>query len=303
MTINSLRLPSFAKINLNLSVLGKRADGFHEICTIFQTVSLCDHLTISESRDLILRCRNENIPLGDENLIIKAAKLLREKFNLTDGADITLEKNIPAPGGLGGGSSNAATTLIGLIQFWKIKIDFDQMCRLGSSIGSDVPFFFCGGTAIGTGRGTKISKIEDYSEKYILIATPQIDVSTAAAFALLNALDLTNKGPKSILQICRDEADALQLRQSKLKNDFERVIFEINPQIARVKERLFSFGAKKALLSGSGASVFAFFDSDEKRQNALRTLQSQTDWRLFTAATVSHIEYQKQLGLDKIFAC
>jgi len=297
----SFTLPSYAKINLFLRVVGKRADGFHEICTIFQTVSLCDYLTFSRSDDVILTCDDEKIPIDDRNLIIKAAKLLRENYAVNKGAKIHLEKHIPAPGGLGGGSSNAAVALIGLAKLWGITVDFEDFCEMGKRVGSDVPFFFYGGTGLGTGRGTEIFSLEDYRKKFLLIVTPKIDVSTKDAFARLNAPDLTNKTSKSILQICRDTVNSLYLRQSALKNDFERVIFEIEPETVRIKEKLLSCGAKRALLSGSGASVFGIFETEEKRQNALEILRAD-DWRVFSAETVSRLVYQNSLRLDKDFA-
>ncbi|MCY7344688.1 MAG: 4-(cytidine 5'-diphospho)-2-C-methyl-D-erythritol kinase [Pyrinomonadaceae bacterium] len=298
---NQFKLPSFAKINLFLRVLGKRADGFHEICTIFQTVSLCDYLTFSADDEIILTCDDKKIPLGDGNLIVRAAKILRENFAAGKGAKIHLEKNIPAPGGLGGGSSNAAVALIGLAKLWKVTIGFEDLREIGKKLGSDVPFFFYGGTALGTGRGTEIFSLEDYRKDSILIVTPKVDVSTGDAFARLNVPDLTNKGSKSILQICRDEVNSLYLRQSELKNDFERVIFETEPETAQIKERLFSFGAKRALLSGSGASVFAVFDTNRQRQDALTALEIERNWRVFPVETVSRAVYQNSLRLEKDF--
>lgn len=297
MSEDQFKLPSFAKINLFLRVLGKRDDGFHEICTIFQTVSLCDYLTFSADDEISLTCDDEKIPLGDGNLIVRAAKILRETFDTRKGAKIHLEKNIPAPGGLGGGSSNAAVALIGLAKLWKITIDFEDLCAMGKKLGSDVPFFFCGGTALGTGRGTEIFSLEDYRKDSILIVTPRIDVSTTDAFARLNVPDLTNNGSKSILQICRDEVKALYLRRSELKNDFERVIFETEPETAQIKERLISFGAERALLSGSGASVFAVFDTKKQRQDALNALEFEQNWRVFPVETVSRSAYQNSLRL------
>lgn len=302
MSEHSFTLPSFAKINLFLRVFGKRADGFHEICTIFQTVSLCDYLTFSEADDdITLTCSDDKIPINDENLIVKAGKALREKFDIEKGAKIHLEKHIPAPGGLGGGSSNAAIALLALVNLWNITIDFEELRAIGKTLGSDVPFFFCGGTALGTGRGTEIFSLEDFRENYVLIAAPKIDISTGKAFARLSAPDLTNKSSKSILQICREEVNSLYLRQSALTNDFERVIFEIEPEIREIKEKLFFCGAKRALLSGSGASVFGIFDTNEQRQNALKSLQRK-NCRLFAAETVSRLAYQNFLGFGKDFA-
>jgi len=290
-------LPSFAKINLFLRILGRRDDGFHEICTVFQTVSLHDNLTFSKHSEIILTCRDKKIPTDERNLIIKAAFELKQKFNIKRGVKIHLEKNIPAPGGLGGGSSNAAVALFGLVKLWEIEIDAAKLLEIGENLGSDVPFFFGGGTALGTGRGTEIFPLDDWTEKHILIVTPNVSVPTAEAFARLNALRLTNKTPKSILQICRDEAQTLDLRQSLLVNDFEKTVFKLEPEIERVKQKLLELEAKQALLSGSGASVFAVFDEKAQLQNACSALKIEQDWRKFVVRTISRREYRALLKL------
>lgn len=295
---NAFTLPSFAKINLYLRVLGKRADGFHELCTVFQTVSLCDFLTFSDSEEIYLTCDDEKIPTGEENLIVKAARILQNKFNLKKGAKIHLEKRIPAPGGLGGGSSNAAIALIGLARLWKIKIEFGDLCEIGKELGSDVPFFFYGGSALGMGRGTEIESLEDFSAEIMVIVTPNADISTKDAFAKINAPDLTKNDSKSILKICREEANSLYLGQSELKNDFEATVFELEPETARAKQKLFDYDAKCALLSGSGASVFAIFDSNLKRRKALDKLKTERHWRVFAVETVSRRKYRERLGFD-----
>jgi len=295
MSTKFFSIPSFAKINLSLRILGKRDDGFHELCTIFQTVSLHDKLTFSEDSELILTSDTKKIPLDERNLIIKAAKLLKEKYGTKLGAKINLEKNIPAPGGLGGGSSNAAIALLGLSKLWEIEINFASLLELGKLLGSDVPFFFYGGTAIGTGRGADIIRREEINENNMLIVTPRVDVSTAAAFGRLNAAHLTNNSSKSILQICRYEAESMLLQQLLMKNDFEEIVFKLEPEIKRVKKSLVSSGAKIALMSGSGASVFAIFENEMQLQSAFHNLQSERNWRVFPVTTVSRTSYIESL--------
>lgn len=292
---NSFTIPSFAKINWFLRVLGKRADGFHEICTVFQTVSLRDYLTFSLNDEILLTCDDKKIPTGKENLIVKAALVLREKFGIEKGAKIRLEKNIPAPGGLGGGSSNAAVTLLGLTRLWRIKIGFDDLLKIGAELGSDIPFFFYGGAAVGTGRGTEILGIKDLEEKFLLIVKPDVEVSTREAFARLKASGLTKETSKSILQICRSEAENLDLRLTALKNDFQASVFAVEPEIKRVKEKLLELGAAQASMSGSGASVFAVFENQETRQATLKALEKEKNWRKFAVATISRDEYRAAL--------
>ena len=295
MTENSFTLPSFAKINWLLRILGKREDGFHELCTIFQTVSLFEEISFATSDEIILTCNDENIPTGETNLIFKAANSLKSEFAVTNGAKIHLAKRIPAPGGLGGGSSNAAIALLGLATLWKLEIKFEKLVEIGAKLGSDVPFFFSGGTACGTGRGTEIVEMPDVSEKYLLIVTPDVKVSTAAAFARINAPNLTKEGSKSILRVCQNEAERFISRQIDSSNDFEKSVFEHAPEIERVKNSLLESGAKQAVLSGSGASVFAIFDNKETRQATQKAFEIESNWRMFAVATVSREEYRAAL--------
>jgi 4-diphosphocytidyl-2C-methyl-D-erythritol kinase len=282
---------------LSLRVLGKRADGFHELCTIFQTVSLKDYLTFGEHEKIILTCDKKEIPADGRNLIVKAALKLREKYKIETGASIRLEKNIPSPGGLGGGSSNAAVALLGLVKLWQIKFDFSEILEIGETLGSDVPFFFYGGTALGAERGNKITEMNDLPEARLLIVTPDVAVSTAKAFEGLNAPHLTNISPKSILQICCNEADSFDLHRLNPVNDFENTIFKLEPEIKIVRNKLLNFGAQTALLSGSGASVFGVFNKLEELQAAFDKLKKESSWRVFSVKTVSRRKYRDSLNL------
>lgn len=295
MTENHFKLPSYAKINWFLRILGKRDDGFHELCTAFQTVSLHDNLTFAVDEKLVLTCNKSHVPTNEKNLIIKAANAIREKFAVDKGAKIHLEKNIPSPGGLGGGSSNAAVAVLGLVKLWRIETDFDEILKICKALGSDVPFFLYGGTALGIGRGTEISQAEERNENCILIVTPNVNIATSEAFSRLNAPRLTKDSLKSNLQICRNLAQAFDFRQSALINDFEASVFRIAPEIKIVKEKLLSFGAKNALLSGSGASVFAMFDKEETRQAAQKAIVNEKNWRMFAVATISRAQYREAL--------
>lgn len=297
MNRESFTLPAFAKINWFLNILGKRDDGFHEICTAFQTVSLYDNLTFTESEDLVLTCDDNSIPTDESNLIIRAAKSLQEKFSLIKGARIHLEKRIPSPGGLGGGSSNAAVSLIGLAKLWNLEVSLEQFCEIGRNLGSDTPFFFYGGTAAATGRGTEILPTEDVEEFFLLIITPNVIVLTAEAYSKLNVPRLTKFSSKSIFKFCRNETEKLYLRQINPKNDFEKTIFESHPEIKRVKEKLLEAGAKSALMSGSGASVFGIFEKEETRQATLKALQNEANWRMFAVATVTRESYREALKM------
>jgi len=192
-------LPSFAKINLLLRILGKRDDGFHDLFTVFQTVSLHDSITFEPSSDLTLTSNWKYLPTDERNLITKAARALQARFRISNGAAIHLEKRIPSPGGLGGGSSNAAVALIGLKRLWQIDCGEADLYSLAETIGSDVPFFLGGGTAAGTGRGELIEPINDAQEPFVLIVTPNVRVSTRAAFSKIDVPTLTNEALDHIL--------------------------------------------------------------------------------------------------------
>ena len=292
-----LRLSSFAKINLSLRVVGKREDGFHELCTVFQTVSLADEITFSESDELALTCSDQSMPTGSENLIISAAERLRQEYGVISGAAIHLRKNIPSPGGLGGGSSNAAVTLLGLRNLWGLQITDEALESIRRELGADVPFFFHGGTALGTSRGDVIEPLEDVRSKPMLIVTPDVSVPTRDAFARVNAPSLTSEAAKSILQICRFEAKSADFLQAAITNDLESSVFEKFPEVRRVKQKLLELGATNAAMSGSGASVFAIFDKEETRQAALKALDTEVNWRKFAVAAISRDEYREALRL------
>lgn len=291
-------LPSFAKINWSLRILGKRDDGFHELCTVFQTVSLHDTITFGEGSELTLTCDDPDIPVDESNLCLKAAAELRSRIGVRRGAAMHLEKRIPSPGGLGGGSSNAAVTLIGLVRLWGLDASASELTEIAAGLGSDVPFFLTGGTALGTGRGEIIEPLEDIDAPTMLIITPNIAVSTAAAFADLQAPSLTNIDPNRILRVCRSEAVSLDPHHSALINDFEASVFSACSEIKQVKDTLLDLGAVNAALSGSGASIFAIFDKQETRQAAQKALDNSSSWRKFAVATISRSKYCEALQMQ-----
>ncbi|CAN5500749.1 4-(cytidine 5'-diphospho)-2-C-methyl-D-erythritol kinase [soil metagenome] len=290
-------LPSFAKVNLTLRILGKRDDGYHELFTVFQTVSLYDRLTFRPSEDLSMTCNHPYVPTDGRNLVMKAAEAMRERFGVKQGARVHLDKHIPTPGGLGGGSSDAAVALIGLKKLWRIDCKDRDLHGVATELGSDVPFFLTGGTAIGVGRGEAIEPLTDIGSQKLLIVTPKVRVSTRSAFARINAPTLTNEDLERILRVCRVEADSLDLRQTALINDFEASVFAAYPEVERVKQTLLKLGAVNAAMSGSGASVFAIFDKTETRQAAQKALDHESTWRKFAVATISRSEYRDALGL------
>lgn len=295
-------LPSFGKINCSLRILGKRPDGYHEIRTVLQTVSLHDTLRFATAPDseITLSCDDALIPTDQNNLIVRAAIALRDRYEIRAGVHVQLEKRIPVQGGLGGGSSNGAVTLLGLAHLWKIRTEVSDLFKLAGGLGSDVPFFLTGGRALGTGTGASISSLPDLPPLDLLIVAPNTTVATAEAYKALSSAALTTRKSDSILAISRGSTNSSDSDQwpvsTELENDFEQVIFDIEPEIGRVKNSLLRAGARGALLAGSGSSVFGIFDNREARQRALEQIQTESDWRIFPCATLSREEYSRAMG-------
>ena len=292
------KFPSFAKINWFLRILGKRPDGYHEVVTVLQTISLRDELTIqlSEGGPIKLTCDDPTIPTDNSNLIIKAAHLLSECRQDWFGAHIDLAKRIPAQGGLGGASSNAAVALLAINKLWKGGHIAVEELMDPSDLGADVPFFFHGGRCAATGTGTDLTPLPDGPKQYLIVVTPNARVSTAHGYASLNAASLTTSNSDSILSSSLADLNSADSRQWPLRNDFERVIFEIEPEIERVKNALLDAGAWGALLAGSGSSVFGVFDSDAARDRGLEILRCEAGWRVFPCETVSRAEYVRAIN-------
>jgi 4-diphosphocytidyl-2-C-methyl-D-erythritol kinase len=294
-TDSPLGIRSFAKINLALSVLGRRPDGYHDIQTLFQTIDLCDELEFRPSSQLELHC--ENLPgVGNEdNLVWKAAGLLASASAEKHGASILLKKRIPAGAGVGGGSSNAAAALLGLIRFWDLRIPDNTLFSIAKSLGSDVPFFLTGGTALGSGKGELISPLPDSPSQHLVVIFPGIHVSTAEAYRSLN-LGLTSSLEDLRIQPLIGQVQAGTSLLTGLFNDFEASILAAYPPIREAKRFLQELGATATLLSGSGSSVFGFFSDEESAFAVSRSVPRET-WRVFPAKTLSRAEYfQKMFG-------
>jgi len=293
-----LTLPSFAKINLTLRVRGRRADGYHEIETVLQTVTLRDRLTFRalDSQDIELACDAPDIPADETNLVHRAAVALRERFRVRRGARVLIEKRIPAGGGLGGGSSNAAVALVALARLWEIETDAGELSALGASLGSDVPFFLSGGTALGAGRGERISPLPDAPPAHLLVVSPPVKVPTAEAYKLLSAPALTKIGAAVNFYVSREGADFTRPLREALTNDFEPAVFRHFPEIERARGALIRAGAQAAMLSGSGSSVFGIFDSRERAESAQEILRGEPAGRVFACETLTRDRYREAFG-------
>jgi 4-diphosphocytidyl-2-C-methyl-D-erythritol kinase len=291
-----VRIPAFAKINLRLDILGKRPDGFHELRTIFQTISLCDELRLRTSRGREITLRTEgNQSLSAEppqkNLVYRAVNALRRELKIRGGVEIELKKTIPAGRGLGGGSSDAAAALLGYLRLTKKKLPSARLLQIAASLGADVPFFLHGGRALGVNKGDEIYPLPDIPKLHILIVSPkEIHVPTPDAYRWLKAkpLALTKSAVNhKLFEFC---ALCWSAQGSGLSNDFERPVFRRHPRLDRIKRELLQRGAAEASLAGSGSAVFGVFPSPAMaRRAAVGFPHDQT----FVCETISRDRYAR----------
>lgn len=251
------RFRAYAKINLDLRVLGKRTDGYHELRTIFQTISLADEIGLAfEAASETSVVIEENIAIED-NLISRAARLFLGETGVTGTVRCELRKHVPMGAGLGGGSSDAAAVLRAMPALTGMAMAPGKLHALAAQLGSDVPFFLYGGTAVGVGRGDEIFPLPPAPELYGLLVTPDIHVSTVEAYRALSArLDPAEAASKR--EQFAELVWSMDLRQAK--NDFEAAVFELHPELARIRETLARAGAIVARMTGSGSAIFGLFE-------------------------------------------
>jgi 4-diphosphocytidyl-2-C-methyl-D-erythritol kinase len=298
MDSQSITVLAFAKINWSLRVFGKRADGYHEINTILQTINLYDTVSfqVIDAPQISLWCDDRSIPNDENNLVCRAAAALRDRYSIKPGVRIRLEKRTPSEAGLGGGSSDAAATLVALARLWQIEESADDLLEIASRLGSDVPFFFYGGTARGTGRGNSIEPLADAPEKYLLIIKPNVSVSTATAYELLSPPALTTSDAKPILFRSQPIDFSASFDLNALHNDFEPVVFQLQPEIERAKVALLKSGAKAAMLAGSGSAVIGIFENQDAQERAIQAIELETGWRAFSCKTVGRSRHRRAMG-------
>ena len=295
-----VRISAFAKINLRLDILGKRDDGFHELRTIFQIISLRDELRLrrSPSPEILLTIEG-NQPLSAEppqkNLVYRAVDALRRELKSSDGVEIALTKTIPAGRGLGGGSSDAAAALLGYLRLTKKKVATARLLEIAASLGADVPFFLLGGRALGVSKGDEIYPLPDVRKLQILVVSPKdVHVPTPDAYRWLEAkpLALTNSaGTSKLFQFC---ALSWSAQGSGLSNDFEGPVFQRHPRLDQIRQELLQRGAAEASLAGSGSAVFGVFPSPAMaRRAAVGFPHDQT----FVCETVSRDRYARLMRI------
>jgi 4-diphosphocytidyl-2-C-methyl-D-erythritol kinase len=283
-------LPALAKINLDLRVIGKREDEYHELRTIFQTVSLADSIELS-----FAAARRTSIVLDDplaipDNLVERAARLVLGAMRIAGRVKLRLTKRIPMGAGLGGGSSDAAAILLGLPVLAGGEIGLPRLMRLAQQLGSDVPFFLFGGRAAAIGRGTELFPLPDLPTQYGLLAAPDVHVSTPEAYRALGER-LTNALHPNKIGSFQSQLWG-QGSAGTGVNDFEAVVFEAHPQLKSIKNKLIKAGASSALMTGSGSALFGLFQNRAAAASAVKLLGGLGIARLYKISLVSRVRYR-----------
>jgi 4-diphosphocytidyl-2-C-methyl-D-erythritol kinase len=308
--MRSYTLIAPAKINLYLEIVGDRPDGYHELIMILQSIDLADQIDLQSSvtDNMRVRCNHPQVPSDKSNIAYRAASLMAEQFPEVfakyGGVDITIHKNIPVAAGLAGGSTNAAAVLVGMNLLWSLGLTQIELEELGARLGSDVPFCVAGGTAIATGRGEQLSPLPSLDTIYLVLAKYQsLEVSTPWAYktyrqqfidsyvrdtnSLATRTQAVHSG--SIVQAIVRK-DAAQVGQN-LRNDLERVVLPIYPQVSKIREVFASAGVLGTMMSGSGPSVFALCESKQQAEQVklyVRKMIPDEDLELFITCTTTH---------------
>jgi len=293
---HQLRIRAFAKINLCLHVTGKRPDGYHELRTIFQTISLHDTLSISifktrpsGIRAFSMTSSDPELPPGRDNLVMRAMEAIAPELGVRS-AFAHLEKRIPVARGLGGGSSDAAAALIGMLRLADADLPLPRLMEIAASLGADVPFFLFGGRALGVNRGDEIYPLEDAPRRTVVVVSPKdIGVATKDAYGWLGP-ELTRLAkPNRIWEFCA----LCWSRQETLSNDFEGPVFSRHPRLKEIRDGLLERGAADAALAGSGSAVFGVFRNPARARRAARSFPEDS---VFVTETVSREKYGRAMG-------
>jgi len=274
-----LRL-SPAKLNLHLKILGKREDGYHELATLMQRISLYDEMTFTPATDgkIILHCPDSGLPEDRENIVYRAAELFFRRLGLPGGIEINLKKSIPVAAGLGGGSSNAATTLLTLNEVAGYPLSQEILMSMGASLGADVPFFILSQTAWAFGIGDRLEAVANPPFFHFLLVNPGFELSTRQVYEGLN-FTLTKATIHYSIRRFFEHHDVIR----GLHNDLEKVSIHLHPVLADIKNHLLGQGAAGALMSGSGPTIFGVFDNEEMVVKAERSMQGYGNWSFYRA--------------------
>ena len=268
-----MKIKAYGKVNISLDVVGKREDGYHLLSMIMQNIDLYDEIEVEKQEcGIILECNKSYVPVDNRNLAYKAAEIFKERYDIVDGVKINIEKNIPVSAGLAGGSTDAAAVLKGMNKLFNVNATEEELMELGLKLGADIPYCIHGGTALCEGIGEIITPIKPFRDKIVVLVKPAFGVSTKEVYKNFN-LEKVKQHPKTAEIINAIENDDLNFVASNMKNLLENVTLRKHKILIKIKEEMNACGAINSMMSGSGPTVFAFFDDMLKAQRCFEKMK------------------------------
>ena len=268
-----MKIKAYGKVNISLDVVGKREDGYHLLSMIMQNIDLYDEIEVEKQEcGIILECDKSYVPVDNRNLAYKAAEIFKERYDIVDGVKINIEKNIPVSAGLAGGSTDAAAVLKVMNKLFNVNATEEELMELGLKLGADIPYCIHGGTALCEGIGEIITPIKPFRDKIVVLVKPAFGVSTKEVYKNFN-LEKVKQHPKTAEIINAIENDDLNFVASNMKNLLENVTLRKHKILIKIKEEMNACGAINSMMSGSGPTVFAFFDDMLKAQRCFEKMK------------------------------
>lgn len=272
--MTTITLPAYAKLNLTLDILGKRADGYHDLSMVMQSITLHDDVTVTLTETEGIACRCGDLPGDDSNLAVKAAKAFFAALGIAPrGLKIDIEKRIPMQAGMAGGSTDAAAVLHALRTLLAPELSTKQLEKIGETVGSDVPYCVRGGTALAEGRGEKLTTLKNAPRFRVVVCKPDFPLSTPALFKRSDAVEVTDRPDTEGMLEAIEDSDVLGV-SARVFNVFEAVLDADEHEVFTIKERLLSLGAAAAAMTGSGPTVFGLFADENIAKSAYDTLKA-----------------------------
>ncbi|MGL5087458.1 MAG: 4-(cytidine 5'-diphospho)-2-C-methyl-D-erythritol kinase [Clostridium sp.] len=273
-----MKVKAYAKVNISLDIIEKRkSDGYHLLRMIMQNIDLYDDITIDKQKSgITIKCNKPYVPTDERNLAYKAAQLFKETFNIEEGVVINIKKNIPVAAGLAGGSTDGAAVLKAMNEIFNVNASDEKLMEMGLKLGADIPYCIKGGTALCEGVGEKVTVLKPFKDKILVLVKPPFGVSTKFVYQEFNLEKVLNH-PKTELLIKAMEDDDLECVCQNMKNLLENVTLRKHKMIIGIKEEMKSHGAKGAMMSGSGPTVFAIFDDMLKAQKCFEKMRDKYD--------------------------
>lgn len=268
-----MKIKAYAKVNISLDIVGKREDGYHILEMIMQTIDLYDEINIEkQKKDITIKCNKPYVPTDERNLAYRAAKLFMEKYDIDSGVNINIKKNIPVSAGLAGGSTDGAAVLKLMNRLFEVNASDEELMEIGLKLGADVPYCIKGGTALCKGIGEEVTKLKDFKDKILVLVKPPFGVSTKSVYQEFD-LGKVRSHPNTETLIKAIESNDLKLVSNNMKNLLENVTLRKHKVLINIKEEMKNTGAIAAMMSGSGPTVFAFFDDMLKAQKCFEKMK------------------------------